>query len=197
MSSSFGDNKRKPGAGASAVTEARRLAAVAQTWTSPSKQPKVTSGTQVAGVMSRNSGVLSLKNAEQNGYAIPPVIIPINYIDLDFSNPTGTEEGNPISGYINVPVTRITATTYFRITSVGEYIDRLTFRPFNAQPSSTSIQVNGVVRTPLWIGQSGSLQVPFAIVPEFRAGDIITLTVNPTTIIGDNLIVTLYRSLIV
>lgn len=67
MSSSFGDNKRKPGAGASAVTEARRLATIAQTWTFPSKGSRVTSGTQVAAVGARNSGALALNYAEQNG----------------------------------------------------------------------------------------------------------------------------------
>ncbi len=73
MSSSFGDNKRKPGAGASAVTEARRLAALAATWTFPSKGPRVTTGTQVASASARNAGVLGLKYAEQNGAVyVPP-----------------------------------------------------------------------------------------------------------------------------
>jgi hypothetical protein len=67
MNSSFGDNKRKPGASSSSVTEARRLATLAQTWTFPSKQPRVVSGIQVASAMARGAGRLALLNAEQNG----------------------------------------------------------------------------------------------------------------------------------
>jgi hypothetical protein len=86
MSSSFGDNKRKPGAGASAVTEARRLAALAATWTFPSKGPRVTTGTQVAAATARNAGVLGLKYAEQNG-SVPNTTAPENdVIVVDFNN---------------------------------------------------------------------------------------------------------------
>lgn len=64
MNPSFGDNKRKPGGTASQLTEARRLAAIAQTWTQPSKQPRVPGAGGVPAALARSAGLLALKNAE-------------------------------------------------------------------------------------------------------------------------------------
>lgn len=67
MSSSFGNNKPKPGATAASVTEAKRRAAVAQNWNEYSKQPKVSSASVMPTVVSRNAGIQSIFYAENNG----------------------------------------------------------------------------------------------------------------------------------
>ena len=67
MSTSFGNNKPKPGATASSVTEAKRRAAVAQNWNDYSKQPKVPSASVMPTIVSRNAGIQSVFYAENNG----------------------------------------------------------------------------------------------------------------------------------
>jgi hypothetical protein len=173
MSSSFGDNKRKPGAGASAVTEARRLATIAQTWTFPSKGPRVTTGTQVAGAVARNSGVLSLKYAEQNGYAIPPAITPIQYIDLDFSGGTKGSGGGVDWSIITITPKPTTTTTYFRILNTDGYFDRLTFTKPTIE--GVEVYVNNLRITNLETGGGQFIQIPIAGFPVFTDGDIIKI----------------------
>jgi hypothetical protein len=77
MSSSFGNNKRKPGATAGAVTEAKRRATLAQNWDDYSKQPKVAGASIVPSIMGRNAGIQSVFNAQNNGSV--PVIPSLQY----------------------------------------------------------------------------------------------------------------------
>lgn len=67
MSSSFGDNKRRLGASASSLTEAKRRAAVAQTWDFSSKQRKLPSASYVTAVNGLQASLLTVQNAESNG----------------------------------------------------------------------------------------------------------------------------------
>ena len=67
MSSSFGNNKRKPGATAGAVTEAKRRATLAANWDDYSKNPKVPGASIVPSIMGRNAGIQSIFNAQNNG----------------------------------------------------------------------------------------------------------------------------------
>ncbi len=78
MSSSFGNNKRKPGATAGAVTEAKRRATLAQNWDDYSKQPKVAGASIVPSIMGRNAGIQSIFYAQNNGYI--PTIPSLQYI---------------------------------------------------------------------------------------------------------------------
>lgn len=74
MSTSFGNNKRKPGATAGAVTEAKRRATLAANWEDYSKQPKVPGASIVPSIMGRNAGIQSIFNAQNNGSnPIPPI----------------------------------------------------------------------------------------------------------------------------
>lgn len=72
MSTSFGNNKRKPGATAGAVTEAKRRATLAQNWNDYSKQPKVAGASIVPSIMGRNAGIQSMLYAQNNG--VPPIM---------------------------------------------------------------------------------------------------------------------------
>jgi hypothetical protein len=67
MSTSFGNNKPKPGATAGAVTEAKRRAALAQNWDDYSKNPKVPTASIVPSIMGRNAGIQSIFYAQNNG----------------------------------------------------------------------------------------------------------------------------------
>jgi hypothetical protein len=70
MSTSFGNNKRKPGATAGAVTEAKRRATLAQNWDEYSKQPKVPSASIVPSFFGRNAGIQSMFYAQNNGFPL-------------------------------------------------------------------------------------------------------------------------------
>jgi hypothetical protein len=67
MNSSIGDNKRRPGGDASLLTRSRKLGAIAQSYSQPSKQPRVPTASLIPCIVALNAGTQSLKFSENNG----------------------------------------------------------------------------------------------------------------------------------
>jgi hypothetical protein len=181
MSSSFGDNKRKPGAGASAVTEARRLAALAATWTFPSKGPRVTSGSQVAAATARNAGVLALKYAEQNGSVYIPPESGAKSLTLDLAGST-IDANNNI--YYDYTVPDGTTTLTLTLTNIPTgYGDAISF-VFGGITTDTggdfkSLVINGQSVSPIVQNKQES-NTTITTDKSVSNGSVLTITADQT-----------------
>jgi hypothetical protein len=181
MSSSFGNNKRKPGATAGAVTEAKRRATLAANWDDYSKQRKVPSESIVPSIMGRNAGIQSIFYAQNNGSNpyVPP-ITPPPYGSLYFDG----------SGFVTVPFTNLGIYNANSVLTI-DWFQKMTTVPADSgapafpRPWCFGNAANG----PLSVSIEGSSSTSSIVRVFSRSSPTVTAVVNsppvPNTVLKD------------
>lgn len=130
MNSSFGDNKKRLGGSSSAVTEAKRRAAVGQTWNFQSKQPKLPSAGYITTIEAMTASTLAYENARNAG------VVP--RIHLGVAVPTSSFTATvAITPFTPVVVTGLVAIADSPVFSVSPAL------PFGLSFSSSTGQISG------------------------------------------------------